>query len=906
MYLNVEPGTVVAPARPPSQMNRSFALLRTAYAVSRFLVQERDMPTLLQGICDRLTGEAIYRAALLALLDQESGGMITAETGLGEHAAPLMAELREGRLPSCGARMLHSDAMDVVACADGACTLCATTDPQSLPRAFCAPLRCSSGLSGFLILLMPPAVEPAAEEQSTIAELAEAVTQALRQLFLFEAVKFREQELRQAEERYELALHASQAGLWDWNIRTSEMYTSPDQWELLDYREGDAAQNDVRRFIHPEDRERVLAVLNEHLTGVTDEYRIEYRVMEQGGELSWFLDRGRVVERDENNMPVRMTGTHQNITLQKRQEQALAAVQQQLHDAVDVERNFLQTVIDSAGDPVMVIDLDYNLLLINRAATRLVRSTGEIATLQGQKCYRLFCGADGPCQDPRFPCPVEAVKRRRRPAKLIHNSFHGNRINNTFELEVSPLKNGQGELYGIIEVARDITDRLRIEKELRDSQSHFYRLAHHDTLTGLPNRLLLRDRLAQAISKAERNRTGVAVLFLDLDQFKVINDTLGHDVGDNLLVEVAARLQRQCRQSDTVARLGGDEFVFVLEAVNSREDAAVVAEKIMAALTVPIRVNGHELNISTSIGIALFPEDSVELEGVIKCADIALYAAKEIGRNNVQFYRRDIVLNGRRPQLDERQFREALATDGLCLEYLPQFGVESNRMVGLKSCFTWKHPEMGVLQPGDFLAVADECGMLASVSWWLIERVCRDLRDWRAQALACVPVTVPLTSRQLQHPDFLSTLERTLADTAIAPELLVIEVREGTLAHASGRTLALLTRIRALGPGLAVDGCGIEYCSLPCLQQVRIGRMAIHRELLAALVGEAGTDTLVAAVIALGHALGLTVLVDGVERESQLVFLRAHGCDLAQGPLYSPPLSGRQAADLLRSGTLGG
>ena len=881
-------------------------LLQAAYAVCRFLLHERDLANLLQGICDRLTGEGCSPSALLVLRDQDAGGVITAEAGLGERFAPLMERLRQGQLPDCGARALEAGEGETVVCDRCDCGLCAEVGAAGATRALCAALRCGPTLTGFLTLELPPAMVPTPPQERVFADLAEAVTLALRQLFADEAAKQRELELQRVEERYELALHASQAGLWDWNIKTGEMYTSPDQWKFLDYRSGNGDQAAVQRLIHPNDRERVLSVLNEHLTGKTEEYRIEYRVQEKDGEWVWFLDRGRVVERDENNMPVRMTGTHQNITLQKKQDQALAAVQQQLHAAVDHERSFLQTVIDSAGDPVMVIDLDFNLLLINQAAALLARGNGDIRTLQGQKCHYLFCGAGIPCQDARFPCPVVAVKNQRRPTKLIHNPYHGNNVNNTFELEVSPLKDSQGQLYGIIEVARDVTDRLRIEKELRDSQSHLYRLAHHDTLTGLPNRLLFRDRLTQAISKAERNRTGLAILFLDLDRFKIINDTLGHDVGDDLLVEVAERLQRQCRQSDTVARLGGDEFVFVLEAVSNRKDAAVVAEKIMAALTQPVHIKGHELTISTSIGIALYPEDCGELEGVIKCADIALYAAKDIGRSNYQFYDRGIVPNGQRPQLGERQFQEAMQSGGLRLDYLPQSELESGRLAGFKTLFHWDHPEMGRLLPEAFLAAADECGMLASVSRWQMEEVCRTLRSWNEQGLQCVPVTLALTSRQLLHPDFLPIVEQSLAQSAIAPGLLILELRERTVANAAVQTLDLLARIAGHGLGLAVDDFGADHCPLARLQQLPVSRLTVNRELIAAVPADREAATLVAAVIALGHSLGLTVLADGVEREEQLTFLRAHGCDQVQGARLAPPLSGKEAAALLQSPAKGG
>jgi diguanylate cyclase (GGDEF)-like protein/PAS domain S-box-containing protein len=882
------------------------SLLEAAYAVSRFLLHERDLANLLQGICDRLTGQGAARAVLLVLHDRDSGGVITAETGLGNGCASLMDGLRQGQLPRCGTEALQGAEGTTVLCSACDCGLCNAGDGNSAAIGLTVSLRCTSSLVGFLILRLPPAVRPTDAERALIAELAESISLTLQQLFADEAAKQRTQELERIEERYELALHASQAGLWDWNIRTGEMYTSPDQWELLDYRAEGADPTKPHRFIHPDDREQVLAVLNEHLSGKTEEYRIEYRVQEKNGEWTWFLDRGRVVERDENNMPVRMTGTHQNITLQKRQDQAIALVQQQLHDAVNYERNFLQTVIDSAGDPVMVIDLSYNLLLINQAASRLVRTGEDIQSLQGQKCYRLFCGAEQPCQDLRFPCPVAQVKTDGRQAKLIHNPYHGNGVNNTFELEVSPLRDTRGELYGIIEVARDITDRLRIEKELRESQSHLYRLAHHDTLTGLPNRLLFRDRFSQAISKAERNRTGVAVLFLDLDRFKSINDTLGHDVGDALLVEVAARLQRQCRQSDTVARLGGDEFVFILEAINTRKDAGVVAAKIMTALGVPVLAKGHEIAITTSIGIALFPLDATTSDEVIKCADLALYTAKEIGRSNYQFYRQDIPLSGSRPRLDEPQFRRAMETGELRIHYLPRYDLDSGQVTGLKAQLRWHHPAMGLLLPETVIQSAEECGVLGAMNGWLVTEVCGHHEAWMAHGSHCPPVTIPLEPQQILENGFLAMLEELVQQQRLPPQGLVLEVREQTIIEATAQTLESLAQIRRFGLRLAISDFGTDRTSLSRLQRLPLSCVTLGRELLVDLPQDTTTATLVAALIGLGHSLGLQMVADGVEQEAQREFLRHHGCDQVQGPLLSAPLHPEKIPPLLQTLQKGG
>lgn len=606
--------------------------------ICHMLVRENDLPTMLQGICDQLLQVAVCTTSWLVLLEQEVGGVITAESGLGERFAPIMEQLRQGTIPECGQRALSRtdggvEVLDTVDCA-----LCGDPSGSITHNKLAVAIRCRPSLYGFLVLQLLPGCSLDPEELKMLQDLAASVSLTLRRLFSEEESKQREEELRHAEQRYELALHASQAGLWDWNILTGEMYTSPDNKEMLDYRQNNTDGGVLEQAIHPDDREKVMDILNEHLAGRTEEYRIEYRVREQDGSWSWYLDRGRVVERDEKNMPVRMTGTHQNITKQKQQDQAMAAIQKQMHDALDNERTFLQTVIDGAGDPVMAIDLDYTVLLLNASAAELARVPVDVEAVQTNKCYQLFHGEDSPCDDAGYPCPVREARKAEKHVKLLHNPYHGNGINNTFEIEVSPLRDSDDKLTGIIEVARDITDRLRVEQELRDSQSRLYRLAHHDTLTGLPNRLLFKDRLGQSIIRARRKNTRVAILFLDLDRFKTINDTLGHDVGDALLVEVAARLQRQCRQSDTVARLGGDEFVFILDDINGRENVEVVAGKIMKAMRREVQVCGHAMLVSTSIGIGIFPDDSEEIEGVIKCADLALYKAKAEGRSNFQFY----------------------------------------------------------------------------------------------------------------------------------------------------------------------------------------------------------------------------------------------------------------------------
>ena len=879
-------------------MQRTPTLLEAAYDVSRFLLQERDLANLLQGVCDRLTGAGASHSALLVLLDRDSGGIITAETGLQDVLQPLVDDLQQGKLPDCGRRALAAEVSRVVFCTQCSCGLCAPVDGEQGHLGLTLPVRCSSSLQGFLTLKFPAGFQPTTVENTILIELVEALGVALRQLFAEEATKKRQEELELIEERYELALQASQAGLWDWNISTGEMYTSPDHWELLDYRTDTVNATLQQRSIHPEDRDRVLAVLNEHLAGNSDEYRIEYRVQEKSGEWTWFLDLGRVVERDSNNMPVRMTGTHQNITLQKKQDQAIALVQQQLHEAVNHERNFLQTVIDSAGDPVMVIDLDYNVLLINQAAARLVCRDREGGMSQGEKCYRLFSCAEQPCLDQRFPCPVGRVVEEKKQIKMVHNPYHGNGVKNTFELEVSPLLDRQGNLYGVIEVARDITDRLRIERELRESQSHFYQLAHHDPLTELPNRLLFRDRLNQAVIKADRNRTGVAVLMLDLDRFKTINDTMGHDIGDILLKEVAVRLQRQCRQSDTVARLGGDEFVFVLESINEHKDAGVVAEKIMAALAEPVQAKEHRIHISTSIGIALYPNDANTIDKVFKCADQALYAAKEIGRSNYQFFRHDLG-NNSRPKLNAQQFRRALAEGELVIEYQPRVALADERVIGLQALPCWQHPTMGLLLPDAFVAAGQECDMLGPLTEWMLNRLAQDVHTWQSQGRACPLVSLPCSRRLLLNGGFVSVISRLWRQYGLQPGMLLLELPERVVIEATGQLLNCIGQLDQLGVRLVISEFGGGRCIPLKMQSLQVASVLFSQDVTGEIQQDNAAQGLLSALISFCHALGITVVADGVERPEQLQMLGELGCDQAQGSFFSSPLAQAQIGTLL-------
>ncbi len=888
--------------------DRKERLLRTFFSVSSFLLAERDLPSLLQGVCDRLTGESLNRAAWIVLFEEEEGGVITSESGLTDRFDRMMSRLRNGLLPRCGSQVLSRQNREPLLCRECDCGVCEAADSESGCMAGVVAIRCEPGLSGFLVVLLPESVEPDREELGLLQELADSIGYALRHLFGLEELKQREAELLRVEKRFEQALTASQAGLWDWNIRTGEMYTAPAGRQILNYQEASDGEETGtwQSRIHPDDRSRVLEEIKTHLTSRDDkEYQIEYRVRGEDGQWRWFLDRGRVVERDEQGIPVRMTGTHQDITLQKQRDETMALMQEQMHRAIEHERSFLQSVIDGAADPVMVIDMEYTLQLINAAACRLMQVDQHSA--EGKKCYQLFSNRDRPCSSDRYPCPIQEIRKTGRRVTLIHNPFHGNRINNTFEIEASPFRDREGNIHGVVEVARDITDRLRIEKELRESQSRLYKLAHHDTLTGLPNRLLFRDRLERALAKAQRKKSRVAILFLDLDHFKEINDTLGHDVGDGLLVEVANRLQQQCRRSDTVARLGGDEFVFILDEISRAQNAAIVATKIMASLDRPIRVGEHDLRISTSIGIGIYPDDSDKMDEVIKCADTALYRAKEEGRSNFKFYTPSMNSRAYERQRLEQELRLAVTAGEFFLEYQPQYQMQGRKLVGFEALLRWNHPDQGVVPPDEFIPLAEKSGLIVEIGEWVLHSVCRQIVAWQNQGLSPLPVAVNIATRQFRADDFLPMVARIVRDAGLSPDMLEIELLEAAVMEKVSQSDLELEKIARIGIRLVLDDFGTGYSSLAQLQRFPLSRLKIDQSFVRDVPLDRNMSMLVQAIIVLAHSLGLTVLAEGVENGQQIQFLEQHGCDQVQGFYLARPMAADEAsrllADVSREGT---
>jgi diguanylate cyclase (GGDEF)-like protein/PAS domain S-box-containing protein len=436
------------------------------------------------------------------------------------------------------------------------------------------------------------------------------------------------------------------------------------------------------------------------------------------------------------------------------------------------------------------------------------------------------------------------------------------------------------------------------ERKLAEQRVQF--LAFFDALTGLPNRTLFQDRLTKALASARRQKDKVALLFLDLDRFKDINDSLGHSLGDLLLQEVAERLKRWGREQDTVARLGGDEFLITLTQVTDVPDVAVAAERLMDAMTAEFIIQGHSLSVSCSIGISIFPEHGADCETLIKNADAAMYHAKDAGRNNFRFFAEDMNVRAVERLALENTLRLALEKKELFLVYQPQMDIATGRITGLEALLRWQHSDLGLVPPDKFIRIAENSGLIVPIGEWVVRTVCRQARKWQDEGLPAVTVAVNVSAVQFRQTDFCGLIRRVLHETGLAPQYLELELTESLLLADADVTLSVLKELKSMGVTLAIDDFGTGYSSFNYLRQFRVSKLKIDGSFIRDVAVNPDDAAITTAIISMAKSLRLKVIAEGVENEAQMSFLRAHHCDEIQGYYFSKPLAVDKVADKLR------
>ena len=451
-------------------------------------------------------------------------------------------------------------------------------------------------------------------------------------------------------------------------------------------------------------------------------------------------------------------------------------------------------------------------------------------------------------------------------------------------------------IRGIVLTSRDVTERKRAEERVQY-------LANYDVLTGLPNRFLMQDRLTQAIAHAHRNRLRVALMHIDLDRFKVVNETLGHYVGDALLKQAAERVRKATREADTVARVGGDEFTIVFPNVTSVQALSAAAEGMLDDLSRAFPGEGQELFVSASVGISLYPDDAGSVDELIKHADAAMSTAKHLGRNNFQFFTADMNQEVQERMLIEAGLRTAIQRDELSLLYQPKIDLATRRIFGAEALLRWKHPKLGMISPSRFVPVAEEAGLVGQIGEWVLHTACRQIREWQDAGYS-LQVAVNVSARQFQEYDVAELVMDIMRNTGVLAQNLELELTESAVMNDAEASIVTLERLAELGVQIAIDDFGTGYSSLSYLKRLPLDLLKIDQSFVRDISSDPNDAAIVRAIITLARSLGIKVIAEGVENEAQLAFLNAYGCQYAQGYLFGRPLTNLQFIKLVTTGEL--
>ncbi len=598
---------------------------------------------------------------------------------------------------------------------------------------------------------------------------------------------------------------------------------------------------------------------------------LEVRRRRKSGEIFWASLQLSLL-RDENGEPSGIIGYLSDITSRIEAEKTL---------------RLQSRIFEHSDESIMITDAERRILSVNPAFNQMTGYTEEEAVGRSPLFLR----------SARHPTEFyEQIWTRVEQEGSWHGEIWTRRKNGEdfpSWASISLVKNRDGQVGHYFSIFTDITERKAAEERI-----HY--LAYYDSLTGLPNRALLYKLVDQALVEARRNRLHGALLFVDLNRFKPINDSLGHSVGDRLLQMIAERLRVAVRNEDVVARLGGDEFVVALFDIARREHAAIVAQKLIAALDPPFIVGEHELKVGAAIGVSVYPRDGNDTESLLRMADIAMYRAKGSGQDTYAFYSHEMNQRALERLKIESGLRQALEHDELLLHYQPKVDLASGRIVGAEALVRWQHPERGLVSPQEFIPIAEESGLIVRLSAWVLEAALRQVRRWHDKGVRVVKIAVNLSARDFS-PDLADRVRALLAEHAVPPEWLELEITEGMLTHSSDDVIAMMDTLTALGVTLSLDDFGTGYSSLTYLKRFPIDTLKIDRSFVTGIPRDGNDCAIAGAIVSMAQRLGHRVIAEGVETQEQLDFLSNLGCQEIQGYYFSPPVPADALEAMLRA-----
>jgi len=678
--------------------------------------------------------------------------------------------------------------------------------------------------------------------------------------------------LEVAQQNLELAVRASNTGLWDWNIQSGKVIYSPVWKAQLGYADTELENNfsTWASLLHPEDKEIAQQRVQEFLAfDHIKIYESEFRLRHKNGSYHWILARGEK-QYDQLGCFQRLVGSHTDLTEFKRAE--------------DRFRSALQ-----ASPNAMIMTDEYGqIVLTNTEADSLFGYTN--ASLLGKSIEELIPSQSREQHGLHFQSYLKHACEKKmgegRELFALHKDGHEFRV----EIGLTPIfkEDGRYILASIV----DITSQLQSEHKIRQ-------LIYFDSLTGLPNRRLLKDTAQSAILQAQNDGTQLGLLFLDIDHFKNVNDTLGHRIGDELLIEFSQRLRDNLFKENLISRMGGDEFVVIINHCDDQE-LSRIAERLLNKVSKPYQLEKHNLTMTASIGIANFPRDGEDFETLYQHADIAMYNAKHEGRNDFRFFNHDMQIRTARVLALENAMHQALERNEFYLQYQPQLSIKDRRVIGVEALLRWKHPELGMISPAEFIPLAENSGQIIAIGTWVIRTAVDQLKQWLDNGLPPMVMAVNLSAVQFKHPDLPGLVSSILEQAQLAPEYLELELTEGVAMGDPVHAIAIMDDLHSRGVRMSIDDFGTGYSSLSYLKKFNIYKLKIDQSFVRDIATDADDSAIVSAIIQLAHSLGFITIAEGVETEAQREFLLNQGCDELQGYLFSKPLIAQEAERFIK------
>ncbi len=680
--------------------------------------------------------------------------------------------------------------------------------------------------------------------------------------------------LRQSQERLTLAIDASAIGLWDWHLPTDDIYHSNFE-QLLGYANSELTgfMGHLKPLVHPDDYAGVKRAIVMHLRKRTPSYETRYRMRHKRGHWIWVEDHGRVVAWGEDGRAVRMLGTRRDISKDREMEEKM---------------RLSASVFHHAAEGILILDRDFRFISVNPGFTQICGySEGETLGLSIMDARQQY-----PDVQNSYRQIMQAVQTQGEWAGEL-TDYRKNGESYPAWLHLSAIRDGNDEVTHYLGMISDMTARREAEEKLRY-------LSNYDRLTGFANRNLFRDRLHTAISHGRNKDQRVALVYIDLDRFRQINDTLGHEVGDELLRKSAKRISSVDANVDTISRVGGDEFTIIIDNFTDRQALELYCEKIIAELRRPFRIGEHELLLGASIGISVFPDNGRELQILLNHADIAMHQSKRLGGNTLRFYTQDLRAASIEQLNLETALRKAIFRDEFIVHYQPKMCLKTDRIVGVEALVRWQHPTLGLLFPNEFIPLAEETGLITAIGELVLDKAARQAQIWKDTGLGDIRTSVNIPAHQLRRGNLVQVIQRVLDNTGLSPSLLEVELTESALMDDVEQILETLNELRGLGIEISLDDFGTGYSSLAYLKRFPIDTLKIDQAFVRDLDKNPDDEAIVKAIIAMAHSMGMKVVAEGVETEQHLDFLRQEGCDAIQGYFLSRPVPDEQLSGLLR------